>query len=72
MTKILINPTKYRFSEVAEWVVEKMPKDDANLDRWRFVDEQVVVNQENMTSFTVTYVVFKDDRDATIFTLKWS
>lgn len=72
MTKILINPNKYKFFEVADWIVEKMPKDDTNFDRWRFEDEQLVVNNENMTSFTVTYVIFKDERDAIMFSLRWS
>lgn len=72
MTKILINSKKYKFFEVADWIVEKMPKNDENFDRWRFEDEQLVVDNENMTSITVTYVIFKEERDAIMFSLRWS
>jgi hypothetical protein len=69
MITALINK-KHNFDEVVSWIYETMPKDD-NTNRWKFVDLVNTV-EEHLLFDQQTYIIFEDERDYLMFTLRWS
>lgn len=73
MNKVLVNKQKHKFSEIAAWLVANMPKDDVTEDRWHFEEtEEDATSNGMLLSRITTYLIFKDDQDAMLFTLRWS
>ena len=73
MITALINK-KHNFDEVVSWIYNNMPKDD-NTNRWKFVDlvnTDTLKVEEHLLFDQQTYIIFEDERDAMLFTLRWS
>jgi hypothetical protein len=72
--KVLLN-SKHDFDQIIIWLFDAMPKDQ-DPARWTFVDEvDPVVAGNSDTRFMSdqrTYIIFKDERDALMFALRWS
>jgi hypothetical protein len=74
--RILLDTKKHSFINIVNWVYENMPK-DTNENRWRFIDTHVV-DESLATDKTLplhrteTYIEFDNDKDAILFTLRWS
>lgn len=62
----------HNFDEVIEWLFKNIPK-DLDADRWHLNDEiNSIDGDELFLSEQHTYVVFKDERDYIMFTLRWA
>ena len=75
MNKILLDTTKYNFDDIISWLVSNMPKTESNWDRWTFVDEEnlrISRIDGTLVAMTVPYIIFKDDKDAFIFGIRWA
>lgn len=71
MIKALIQKN-HNFYEVVEWLFKNIPK-DLDEDRWHLNDEIISIDSDELfLSEEHTYVVFKDERDYIMFTLRWS
>jgi hypothetical protein len=70
--RILLDTKKHLFLDIATWIYETMPK-DVEEDRWQFVDSLDAVDSSGLLLQTTrTYIEFKNEKDAMLFTLRWS
>ena len=70
--RILLDTKKHSFDNIAAWIYETMSK-DADENRWRFVDSLDADESSGLLLQTTrTYIEFKNEKDAMLFTLRWS
>jgi hypothetical protein len=70
--RIRLDTKKHSFDDIAAWIYETMPKDDDE-SRWRFVDSLDADESSGLLLQTTrTYIEFKNEKDAMLFTLRWS
>ena len=70
--RIRLDTKKHSFDDIAAWIYETMPK-DVDEDRWRFVDSLDADESSGLLLQTTrTYIEFKNEKDAMLFTLRWS
>lgn len=70
MHRVVLNK-KHPFDEVVDWMYANLPKDD-NDDRWSFYESIVPSYDDSFLSSTKTEIVFKNEIDSLMFTLRWS
>lgn len=74
MKRIIVKKS-YDFEKIVEWLTKNLPKHDLNNDRWKFEDEISAATSKNgdtlFTSQQSTYIIFKEEKDAVLFMLRW-